>query len=95
MIQRHRRPFTLLVDVGHVPILRVQENLCVILEINLNDFVAESEHDSVLRPHPLLHVDRTWRVLQFICLIHFVSLDQLLFFLRIVILLEVRLEMLQ
>jgi len=67
----------------------------VILEINLYDFVAESKHDGVLRPHPLLHVDRTRRVLQFICLIHFISLDQLLFFLRIIILLQVRLEMLQ
>jgi len=29
----------------------------VILEINLHDLVAESEHDGVLGAHPLLDVD--------------------------------------
>lgn len=89
LVERHRRPLSLLVDVGHVPVLGVEENLCMILEVNLYNFVAQSEHDGVLRPHPLLHVDGAWRVLQFICLVHFISLDQLLFFLRIVILLQI------
>ena len=29
----------------------------MVLEVDLNDFIAEAEHDGVPRPHPLLHVD--------------------------------------
>lgn len=56
LVQRHRRSLALLVYVGHVPILGVEQDLCVILEIDLDYLVAESEHDGVLRPHPLLDV---------------------------------------
>ena len=29
----------------------------MILKVDLDNFVAESEHDSVLGSHPLLHID--------------------------------------
>lgn len=67
----------------------------MILEIDLDYLVAQSEHDRVLRSHPLLHVDGAGRVLQFIGLIQLVSLNELLLLLRVVILFEVGLEMLQ
>lgn len=95
LVQRHRRSLALLVDVGHVAVLGVEEDLCVILEVDLDYLVAKSEHDRVLSSHPLLHVHGAWWVLQLVCLIHFVSLDELLLLLRIVVLLQIRLEMLQ
>jgi hypothetical protein len=67
----------------------------VILEVNLNDFVAEAEHDRVLSSHPFFDVDGAWRVLQFIGLVQFVSLNELLFFLWIVVLLQVGLKVLK
>ena len=33
----------------------------MVLEVNLHDLVAQSEHDSVPRSHPLLDVDRASR----------------------------------
>ena len=38
----------------------------MVLEIDLDDLVAQSEHDSVLSSHPLLHVHRArwWPVSQ-------------------------------
>lgn len=87
LVQWHRRSLALLVYVGHVPILRVEQDLCVILEIDLDYLVAESEHDCVLRSHPFLDVHGAGRVLQLICLIHFVSLNQLLLLLWVVVLL--------
>ena len=67
----------------------------MILEVHLDNLVAEAEHDRVLRSHPLLHVYGAGWVLQLVCLVHFVSLDQLLLLLRVVVLLQIRLEMLQ
>lgn len=89
LVQRHRRSLALLVDVGHVAVLRVEEDLCVILEVDLDYLVAKSEHDRVLSSHPLLHVHGAGWVLQLVCLIHFVSLDELLLLLRIVVLLQI------
>lgn len=67
----------------------------MVLEVNLDDLVAESEHDGVLGPHPFLDVDRASRVLVRILLVQFVPLDQLLFFSGVIVLLEVGLEVLQ
>jgi len=67
----------------------------MILEVNLNYFIAQPEHYSVLRPHPFLDIYRARWVLQFGGLVQFVSLNQLLFFLRIVILLKIRFEVLE
>ena len=67
----------------------------MILEIHLNNLVGEPKHYSVLSSHPLLDVDGSWRVLKFVLCIHFISLDQLFFLLWIIVLLQVRLEMLK
>ena len=29
----------------------------MVLEVDLDDFVGESEHNSILRPHPLLDIN--------------------------------------
>ena len=50
-------PLTLLVDIGDDLGLRAQHDLRVILEVNLNYLVRESEHNGMSRAHPLLHVD--------------------------------------
>ena len=89
LVQRHRRPLSLLVNIGHVSVLRVEKNLSVVLEVNLNNFVAEAEHNGMLCPHPLLHVDAAWWILKLVGLIKKVSLDQLLLLLWIVVLLQV------
>ena len=67
----------------------------MILEVNLHDFVAQSEHDRVLGSHPFLDVDGAWWVLKLVSLVQFVPLNELLFFLRVVVLLQVGLEVLQ
>lgn len=67
----------------------------MILEVNLHDFVAQSEHDRVLGSHPFLDVDGAWWVLQFVGLVHLVSLDELLFLLWVIVLLKVGLEVLK
>lgn len=95
LVERHSRSLALLIDIGHVSVLRVEQYFSVILEVNLDDFVAESEHDGMLGPHPFLDVHGAWRILQLVGLVHLVSLDQLLLFLWIVVLLEVRLEVLK
>lgn len=61
----------------------------MILEIDLHYLVAEPEHDGVLRSHPLLDVYGAGRILQLICLIHFIYLNELLLLLRVVVLLQI------
>jgi len=61
----------------------------MILEVNLDNLIGETEHDRVLGSHPLLHVDRAWRVLQLVRCILFVSLYKLLLLLWVIILLKV------
>lgn len=95
LIKWHRRSVTLLVDIGYVSILRVEQDLSVILEVNLHDLVAQTEHDGMLGPHPLLHVNRSWWILKLVGLVEEVPLNELLLLLRIVILLEVTLEVLE
>lgn len=58
MTQWHDRSLPLLVDVGHKSVVGVEQNLCVVLEIDLHNLVTQTEHDGVSRPHPLFHVDR-------------------------------------
>jgi hypothetical protein len=67
----------------------------VILEIDLNDLVGESEHDGVLGTHPFLDVYTTRRVLELVGLVQQVSLYQLFLLLGIVILFKIRFEMLE
>lgn len=55
-VERVRAPLALLVDVGHDLGLRAQHDLCVVLEVDLDHLVGQSEHDGVSRPHPLLYV---------------------------------------
>ena len=63
MIEWHGRPLTLLINVGHIAVLGVEQNLGVVLEVNLDNFVAETEHDSVFGSHPFFDVNGAWRVL--------------------------------
>ena len=95
LVEWHRRSLTLLVDVSDISIFRVKKDLSVILEVNLHNLVAQSEHYSVLGSHPFLHINTSWRVLKLIGLVQKVSLNQLLLFLRIIILLKIRFEMLK
>ena len=60
LAERHDRALTLLVHVRDQTVVRVQEDLCVVLEVHLDDFVAQTEHDGVAGPHPLLHVHGAW-----------------------------------
>ena len=95
LVQWHRGAVTFLVHVGHVPVLRVQQNFRVVLEVNLDDLVAQAEHDRVLGSHPFLDIDGAWRVLQFVGLIQEISLNELLLLLRVIILFKVGLEVLK
>ena len=67
----------------------------MILEVHLNNFVAKSEHDSMLSSHPFLHVNTAGWILQLIGLIQFISLNQLFLLLRIIILFQVRFKVLK
>jgi len=40
LIQRHRRSLALLVDICYIFVFGVQKDLSMILEVNLDDFVA-------------------------------------------------------
>lgn len=95
LIQRHCGSFSLFVHVGHISVFRIQQNLGVILEVHLNNFVTESKHDSVLSPHPFLDVNWARWVLKLVCLVHLVALNQLLFLCWIIVLFKVRLEVLK
>ena len=57
LIQWHRRSVSLFVNIGYISILRVKQDLRMVLEVNLHNLVAQTEHDGVLGPHPLLHVN--------------------------------------
>lgn len=89
LVKWHCRAFSLLVNIGDVPVLRVEQNLRVVLEVHLHNFVAQPEHDCMFCSHPFLHVYRPRRVLQLVGEVYFVPLDQLCFLLRVVVLLEV------
>ena len=56
LIQRQVNSLTFLVHIGHNSALRVQKDLGLVLEVHLNDLVAESEHDRVLGSHPFLNI---------------------------------------
>lgn len=56
LTQRHNGPLALLVHISDQSVIRVQQNLGMVLEVNLDDFVAEAEHDGVTGAHPFLHV---------------------------------------
>lgn len=55
-VQRHRRPLSLLVHVRDQARLGVQQDFRVVLEVNLDYFVGEAEHNRMLSSHPLLHI---------------------------------------
>ena len=57
LVQGHRRSVSLFVNIGYISILGIQQDFRVILEVDLHNFVAQTEHDGVLGPHPLLHVN--------------------------------------
>ena len=57
LAERHDRPLALLVDVGDQTVVRVEQDLRVVLEVDLHDLVAQPEHDGVPGSHPLLDVD--------------------------------------
>ena len=57
LIKRQSRPFTLFVDIGNKSVLWVQENLGVILEVHLHNFIAQSKHNSMFSSHPLLNIN--------------------------------------
>ena len=87
LVQWHSRSFSLLVDICDVSVLWVKKDFGVILEVYLNNFVAKSEHDSVLCTHPLLHVNWSCWVLKLVCCVLFISLNQLLFLYGVIVLL--------
>jgi len=51
------RALPFFVDIGHHFGLRVQHDLGVILEIHLNYFAREAEHNGVAGPDPLFDID--------------------------------------
>lgn len=96
MVQRHGLSLTLLVNISHVSVFRVKQDFSVILEVDLYNLVAQSEHDSMFGTHPLLDVNRAWWVLQLrILFVQYVSLYKLFFLSWIVVLLKIRFEMLK
>ncbi len=58
MVQREGLSLSLLVHIGDQSALRIKEDLSVILEIHLDDLVAEPKHDGVFSSHPFLYVNR-------------------------------------
>lgn len=70
----------------------------MVLEVDLDNLVAQTEHDRVLRSHPLLHIDRArrWLVCRTTGFVACILISELV---RSTLLgsarLEVRLEMLQ
>jgi hypothetical protein len=56
LIQGQSLSLGLFVDVSDQTALRVEQDLRVVLEADLDDLVGEAEHDRVLSPHPLLHI---------------------------------------
>lgn len=95
LIKWHCRSLTLLVDVGHISVFRVQKDFSVILKVNLHDFIAQTEHNSMLGPHPLLDIHRTWGILLLVSNVLFISLNKLLLFNWVIVLLEIGFEVLQ
>ena len=81
LVKWHCRAFSLLVNIGDVAVLRVEQNLSVVLEVHLHNFVAQPEHDCVFGSHPFLHVYRPMWVLQLVSESHYIHLDQLCFIL--------------
>ena len=61
----------------------------MVLEVNLNYFIRKSEHNCVLRAHPLLNVNGACRIQKLICCVQLVPSDELLFLSWVIILLEV------
>jgi hypothetical protein len=59
----------------------------VILEVDLNDLIGEAEHDGMFRSHPFLDVYGAGWVLELAVLVDLVPLDELLFFMRVIVLL--------
>lgn len=54
-------PSAAFVDLCYYTCFTTQNNLGMILEVNLNNFVAESKHNCVFSPHPLFDIDRRLR----------------------------------
>lgn len=74
----HYRALSFLVHVSYEAIVRVQEDLSVILEVHLDDLVAQSEHNRMTCPHPLLYVDRACRRLHIRWTTHTTSAAQVI-----------------
>lgn len=45
-----------LIDIGDCSLVRVEDDLSVIKEDDLNDLITKSEYDGMLGPHPFLHI---------------------------------------
>ena len=58
LTERHDGSLALLVDISYEPVVRVEQDLGVILEVDLDDLVGKSEHDGVPSAHPLLDIYR-------------------------------------
>ena len=56
-VERISAPLATFVDVGDHLGLRTQHDFGVILEVHLDHFVGQAEHDGVARSHPFLNVD--------------------------------------
>lgn len=57
LIQGQGLSLALFIDIGNQPVLRVEQDLGMVLEIDLHNFIAEPEHDGMLSAHPLLDID--------------------------------------
>ena len=55
-VKRVGAPLSALVHVGHHLGLRAEHDLSMVLEVDLDDFVGQTEHDSVPCAHPLLDI---------------------------------------
>ena len=94
LIERHRWSLSFLVYVGDKPVFRIKQYLCVILEVDLDNLVAQPKHNCMFCSHPFLDINWARRVLKLISLVQLVPLHELFFFLRIIVLLQIRLEVL-
>lgn len=56
MTQRESLSFTFFVDISYKSTFRVEEDFCMVLEINLNNLVTQTEHDGMLSSHPLFYI---------------------------------------
>ena len=81
LVKWHCRAFSILVNTVDVLVIQIEQNISVVLEIQLLNFVVQPECDCALGLYPFFHVYRPRWVLQLVSEAHYIHLDKLCFLL--------------